>query len=148
MDTEFQIELRQQADYRFEIRFDNPAIAPLVCDETAPVGNDAGPSPARLLAAALAQCLASSLLFAMRKFHSAPEPVRAVATVRFGRNPAKRLRVTHIAVDLHIGVAGAGVPMLARILDQFEDFCVVTQSVRGAIPIDVRVIDKDGAVLK
>jgi hypothetical protein len=38
--------------------------------------------------------------------------------------------------------------MAERILDQFEDFCVVTQSVRAAIPVTVRVLDRDGAVLK
>ncbi len=38
--------------------------------------------------------------------------------------------------------------MLDRILGQFEEFCIVTQSIRTAIPVDVRVLDKTGAVLK
>jgi hypothetical protein len=37
--------------------------------------------------------------------------------------------------------------MLDRILAQFEDFCVVTQSVRTAIPVDVRVLDNAQTVL-
>ena len=32
--------------------------------------------------------------------------------------------------------------MLDRILGQFEDFCIVTQSIRAAVPVDVRVLDK------
>ena len=40
------------------------------------------------------------------------------------------------------------VSMLDRILGQFEEFCIVTQSVRAAIPVDVRVLDKVGTVLE
>ena len=33
------------------------------------------------------------------------------------------------------------------VLGQFEEFCIVTQSVRAGIAVDVRVIDREGAVL-
>jgi len=36
---------------------------------------------------------------------------------------------------------------LERVLDQFESFCTVTQSVGQGIPIQVRVLDGDGRVL-
>ena len=147
IDSEFTIELRQQADYRFEVRFDNPSIAPLITDETAPLGGDAGPNPSRLLGAAVANCLAASLLFAMRKFKNAPEPLRAVAAVRVVRNDQKRLRIGRIAVDLHLGVAADKLVQLDRVLGQFEEFCVVTQSVRAGIEVDVRVLDREGRVL-
>jgi len=148
MEEEFQIELRQQADYRFEVHFDNPAVPVLITDEDAPVGADTGPSPTRLLGTAVANCLAASLLFAMRKFRNEPGPLRAVATVRLSRNENKRLRIGHIGVDLHFAMAASQVQMLDRILSQFEDFCVVTQSVRAAIPVDVRVIDATGTVVR
>ena len=144
---EFRIELVQQSDYRFEARFDNPAIAPLITDEAAPLGGDAGPSPVRLLAVAVAHCLAASLLFAMRKFKNDPGPLRAVATVHMVRNTQNRLRVGRIAVDLHLGTSASVLATLDRILGQFEEFCVVTQSVRLAFPVDVRVLDKMGTVL-
>lgn len=83
----FRIELVQQSDYRFEVRFDDPHIPPLFTDETPPLGGNTGPSPVRLLAAAVANCLAASLLFAMRKFKNEPGPLRAVATVQMARNP-------------------------------------------------------------
>ena len=38
--SEFTIELVQQADYRFEARFDNPALPPLDTAEPAPLGGD------------------------------------------------------------------------------------------------------------
>jgi organic hydroperoxide reductase OsmC/OhrA len=64
------------------------------------------------------------------------------------RNEHNRLRIKHMQVDIHLGVAGAQLKQLDRALAQFEDFCVVTQSVRAAIPVDVRVLDSTGAVLK
>ena len=147
MDSEFTIALHQQADYRFEVRFDNPTIAPLLTDETAPLGGDAGPNPSRLLGAAVANCLAASLLFAMRKFKNAPDPLHAQATVQLTRNEQKRLRIGRIAVDLHLGVAADKLVQIDRVLGQFEEFCVVTQSVRAGIEVDVRVLDRDGRVL-
>ena len=147
MDTSFTIELVQQADYRFEVHFDNPAVPVLLTDENAPLGGDAGPSPSRLLGTSVANCLAASLLYSMRKFKNKPEPIRAQASVSLARNEQRRLRVERIAVDLHLGVAASEIAMLDRILEQFEDFCIVTQSVRPAFPVDVRVFDRLGVVL-
>ena len=141
------IELLQRADYRFEARFDASTIPPLLTDEGPPVGTGQGPSPAQLLGTAVANCLAASLLFAMRKYRNEPGPLRAVAQVREGRNEHKRLRILAIDVDLHLGVPASQIQSLDRILAQFEDFCVVTQSVRAAIPVGVRVIDGDAQVL-
>jgi hypothetical protein len=50
-------------------------------------------------------------------------------------------------VDLHLAIAGSEVKMLDRILSQFEDFCIVTQSVRSSIPVEVTVLDKTGTAL-
>lgn len=71
--SQFSIELAQQADYRFEARFDDPALPPLVTDEPPPLGGGAGPNPARLLGTAVANCLAASLLFSLRKFRNDAE---------------------------------------------------------------------------
>lgn len=147
MEGTFRIELVQQADYRFEAHFDNPAVPSLVTDEPAPLGRDQGPNPSRLLGTAVANCLAASLLFSMRKFKNTPDPIRAVATVRMVRNEDKRLRVGGMAVDLHLAVPASTISMLDRILAQFEDFCVVTQSVRQAFPVEVRVFDGEGVLL-
>ena len=142
------IELVQQADYRFEVHFDNPAVPMLTTDEAPPLGGDAGPNPARLLTVAVANCLSASLLFALRKFKNDPGPLRASATTSLVRSEENRLRVGRIQVDVHLGVAATELKLLERALAQFEDFCVVTQSVRAAFPVDVRVLDSAGTVLK
>jgi organic hydroperoxide reductase OsmC/OhrA len=146
-DGSFTIELEQLSDYRFEVHFDNPAVPVLLTDEAAPLGSDAGPNPSRMLATAVANCLSASLLFALRKFKNEPGAMRTRATTTVGRNENNRLRVKSIAVDIHLGRAGSEFSQLDRILAQFEDFCVVTQSVRAAIAVDVRVFDAQGTVL-
>src|SRR3990172_1528031 len=86
------VELRQEAGYRFAIRF-GPGMPVLYCDEPPPLGKGTGPSPVQLLAAAVGNCLSDSLLFALRKFKQAPEPIRAVVEATVDRNAEKRLRV-------------------------------------------------------
>lgn len=63
------------------------------------------------------------------------------------RNPQNRLRVGRIGVDLQLGKSAAEIAMLEPVLGQFEEFCVVTQSVRPAIPVDVRVLDTADTVI-
>jgi hypothetical protein len=64
------------------------------------------------------------------------------------RNERGRNRVQGLAVDLHLGKPAAELGHIQRVLDTFEDFCTVTQSVAPAIPVTLRVLDSTGAVLK
>jgi hypothetical protein len=64
---EVSVTITRQDKYRFLVDF-GPAIAPTLADEPPPLGDGAGPSPTQLLAAAIANCLSSSLLFAHGKF--------------------------------------------------------------------------------
>jgi hypothetical protein len=49
---------------------------------------------------------------------------------------------------LHLGVPANKLEHLDRVLEQFENFCTVTQSVGQGIPIHIRVLDSQGLVLK
>lgn len=141
------VSMRQQEDYRFANEF-GEGIEVLLSDEDPPVGTGKGPSPVQLLAAAVGNCLAASLLFALRKFKQAPEPIRARVDPVIGRNEEKRLRVQRLKVRLDLGVPADRLQHLERALAQFEDFCTVTASVRGAVPVDIEVFDSSGAKLK
>ena len=147
-DAPIRITLEQEEDYSFRIRFDDTTIADLMTDEPEPLGKGEGPNPTRLLVSAVANCLSASLLFAMRKFKYEPGPLRTVATTTLGRNEQQRWRIQGIAVDIHLGQAADEFALLDRVLGQFEEFCIVTQSVRSAIPVTVRVVDKRGTVVK
>jgi uncharacterized OsmC-like protein len=141
------VELTQQQDYSFNVRF-GADVPQLLVDEPPPLGGGRGPSPKQLLAAAVGSCLSDSLLFALRKFKQKPEPITCSVETLVGRNPQGRLRVLEMKAVLTLGVAAASLEHLDRVLDQFEAFCTVTQSVGGSIAITVEVWDATGARLK
>ena len=102
----------------------------------------------QLLAAAVGNCLSDSLLFALRKFKQAPEPIRCEVTAEVGRNPEGRLRVLAMHAVLTLGVPAASLAHLDRVLAQFETYCTVTQSVGQGIAIGLEVHDALGQRLK
>jgi uncharacterized OsmC-like protein len=145
--TTITVSLTQQQDYRFLIEFGGPVPA-VVGDEPPPLGAAAGPSPVQLLTASVGNCLSDSLLFALRKFKQAPEPIRTQVVAEVGRNAEGRLRVLSMAAELHLGVPAAQLEHLQRVLDTFEQYCTVTQTVAAAVDITVRVFDSTGQPLK
>ena len=140
----FSVQLRLLDGYKFEIDFGDAGL--LFSDEPPPLGEGEGPNPSRLLAAAVANCLAASLLFAVRKFKEDPGPVNAEVRGELERQDG-RLRITKLSVDLQLANDTAAMPHLARALSQFENFCVVTQSVRQGIEVSVQVRDSDGQLV-
>lgn len=147
MSNEVSITLTRQDRYRFLVDF-GPGLAPLVADEPPPLGTGAGPSPTQLLAAAVANCLSASLVFAHTKFKEDPGTLTTTATCTIDRNERNRLRVTGINVTLKLGVKPESLAQLDRALAQFEDFCTVSQSVKTGIPLHITVTAPDGRVLK
>ena len=146
-ETNVHIELHQKQDYQFDIHFGGDV--PIVMgDEPAPLGAGQGPSPVQLLAAAVGNCLSDSLLFALRKFKQAPEPLRCDVHAEVGRNAEARLRVLGIRAILTLGVPASSLEHLERVLSQFETYCTVTQSVGLGIPITIEVVDSLGVRLK
>jgi uncharacterized OsmC-like protein len=141
------VTLRQQHDYRFDIHFDE-AMPVLTSDEPAPLGTGKGPSPVQLLCAAVGNCLSDSLLFALRKFKQAPDPLSCEVVAEVGRNPEGRMRVLNMAATLRLGVPAKQLEHLDRVLEQFEAFCTVTQSVGQGIPVTTRVFDSEGTCVK
>ncbi len=146
-DTPIVVELHQQQDYRFDIRFNDKAPL-LTSDEPEPLGTGMGPSPVQMLCAAVGNCLSDSLLFALRKFKQQPEPLRCTVHGDVGRNAEGRMRVLGITAHMHLGVPAGQLEHLDRVLSQFEAFCTVTQSVGQGIPITLQVFDSTGAQLK
>lgn len=144
----FSVELEQREGYEFVARFDHPKGAEILLDEPPPLGQEHGPNAARLIAAALANCLSASLVFCLRgKFRQNPGPIRAMATGTLERNERGRTRIAGIDVVLSLAEKKDDIPHLDRCLEQFEDFCIVTESVRRGIPVSVKVVDEAGAEL-
>jgi organic hydroperoxide reductase OsmC/OhrA len=136
---EFSVSLTLLDRYAFRIDFDDATLEPLHSDEAPPLGLGTGPSPSRLLAAAVANCLASSLLFCLRRSHVEVRELKARATVNLGRNHRGRLRVQRIDVELDPTLPPGHVDQLARCKAVFEDYCTVTASIRDGITITASV---------
>lgn len=134
--SELSVRIAQEDAYRFQIRFDK-AYAPIVSDEPPPLGKDAGPNPARLLAGAIGNCLAASLVFCLgKKGVKVEQGIEATVDMQIVRTPERRLRIGRVKVTLRVP-AGVSTEAVDGCRDLFEDFCTVTASVRHGIEIDV-----------
>lgn len=137
----FQVSLRLLEKYLFEVDFGE--FGNVMTDEPPPLGDGEGPNPSAMLAAAVANCMAASLLFAMRKHKDDPGELTATVSGTIDRVDGF-LRVTRLDVKLHLGKAQADLPSIVKAVSQFENFCVVTQSVRHGIDVRVEVFDAGG----
>ena len=135
----FEITLERAEDYRFVANFHQPGVPSLVVDETPPLGAGEGPNPARLLAVAIGQCLSSSALFCLNKARVPVHGMHTTVTGTMERNEQGRLRIGGLLVKLQPTISPGDQDRFARCLELFEDFCIVTESVRGGIVVDVRV---------
>lgn len=143
MDSSASVSLTQVNDYRFDVAFGDgwPVVR---SDEPPPLGQGTGPTPQHFLLAAVANCLSASLNFALAKFKQSAGGLSTTARATTGRNEANRLRVQRIDVKIRLGRPAGEIAHLDRALAQFEDFCTVTQSVRGSIDVRLAVFDSAG----
>ena len=141
--TTHHVTLNRAGGYRFVAEFnDLPSAGPILLDEPAPLGGGEGPNAAALLGAATGNCLAASLLFCLSKAHAEPGGVKVEIAVHVGRNEAGRFRITGIDVKLSPEMTNADAGRLTRCRDLFEDFCMVTQSIRQGIPVNVSLEER------
>jgi len=138
--TDFSFELELREGYSFTIRLDQPDGVEISTDEPPPLGSGAGPNAARLLAAAVGNCLAASLLFCLRKARIQVSDLRATIHGSIHRNEHGRFRIGRIQVQLEPTVAHGERDRINRCREIFEDFCIVTQSVRHGVDVDVNVV--------
>lgn len=134
--SELSAQITQEDAYRFQIGFDKD-YTPIVVDEPPPLGKDAGPNPARLLAGAIGNCLAASLVFCLgKKGVKVERGLTARVDMAIVRTPERRLRIGHVKVTLRVP-EGVAPEALAECRGTFEDFCTVTASVRRGIDVEV-----------
>jgi uncharacterized OsmC-like protein len=136
--SRFSLRVEQVDGFEFRVKFDKEQFAPLLVDEPPPLGHDRAPNASRILAAAIGNCLAASLVFCLQKAKVVTSGVSADVDVEIVRSETRRLRVGKVNVTLHTKLA-ADHPALTSCLGTFEDFCIVTQSVRRGIDVAVRV---------
>lgn len=146
-EARFTLTLEHLEDYEFKVKFDKKILDDMLVDEPPPLGGLAGPNPSRLLAVSAANCLSASLLYCVSRDDVPPGSVTTEATVTIVRNEKKRLRVGRIDVSLQMSEELSGAKKVNRCMNLFEDFCVVTDSIRNGIPIGVEVKDHTGEIV-
>ena len=130
----FRVELEWEGDFVFKVDFGLEGVDVLVMDEPEPVGGGTGPNAVRLVAAAVGNCLSASLLFCLNKSRVEVSGLKSNVRGVVARNEEGRWRLRELNVEIEIDGDGKG---LERCIDIFENFCIVTQSIRRGIPINV-----------
>jgi uncharacterized OsmC-like protein len=144
MSDTFEVELERLDGYRFRTDFRTAGVPPLEVDEPPPLGGGAGPNPARLLAAAVGDCLSASLLFCLSKSRVDVAGLRTRVTGTYVRNERNRLRIGVMDVVLALDAPADDAERVRRCLGTFEDFCIVTATVRAGVDVRVTVTDAAG----
>jgi len=139
MNERIHAHVRREHDYRFKVTFDELPGAEMSMDEPTPLGGSEGPSAAMALSAAVGHCLTSSLLFCMQKSRGDLKDVETDVETEFRRNEKGRWRIGSIKVKMKPICDDIGSEKLERCRGLFEDFCIVTASVREGIEVDVEV---------
>ena len=144
--SSFRVDVDHWQNFQFLINFNQDGVPELLSDEAAPLGDGKGPNPARLLAAAVGNCLAASLLFCLRKSHIEPHRISAVVEGEMTRNERGRMRIAELRVRLEPAFDEADLPRINRCTELFEDFCIVTESVRAGIDVMVELTPVPAAI--
>jgi uncharacterized OsmC-like protein len=145
-EKKLQVELELVEGFEFRVRFDD-AWEELIMDEPEPLGEDRGPNAARVLSAAVGNCLSASLLFCLQKSKVRPAGLKTAVSTSVERNERGRLRIAETSVHIHLALGDEDRDRVARCMELFEDYCIVTQSVRRGLDVDVTVYDQDGREL-
>ena len=132
--------LAHEGGYKFSITFDeHDTEGKLHMDESKPVGKSEGPTAAMMLSSAVGHCLCSSLMFCMEKSRAKIEHIESDLVTTMARNDKGRWRISGIKVNLKVRPGATDAERLDRCKGLFEDFCIVTESVRQGIKIEVEV---------
>ncbi len=137
------VTLSLEGGYRFRADFGD-GFETLLMDEPPPLGQGDGPNASRVLAAAVGNCLSASLLYCLRRSHIDVVSLTTEVYVLPERNERGRLRIPSVQVRLTPVLADGSEERASRCLAIFEDYCVVTASVRGGIDVTVDVAAPPG----
>jgi organic hydroperoxide reductase OsmC/OhrA len=125
--------------YKFDVDFDVDYLPNLVADEPKPIGEGSGPNAPRLLAAAVGQCMSSSLIYCLKKARIPIRKLETTVKTNLFKNEKGLTRIRSIDVQIELEINEEYKTRLQRCLTIFEDYCTVTQSIRKGIQVNVKV---------
>ena len=135
----FQVSVSREEDFVFKVDFGLDGVGDLVMDEPEPLGGATGPNASKVLAAAIGNCLCASLMFCLQRSRVEVRGVEASVSGVLVRTEGGRWRIKEMNVEIAPDVDDEHRKQLERCVEIFEDFCIVSSSVRQGIPINVKV---------
>ncbi len=139
MNEKVHAHIRRKGGYKFEISFDEWDQGTVSMDEPAPLGDGSAPNASMMLSSAVGHCLSASLLFCLSRSRVEAEDIEADVETSLARNDKGRWRIEGIKVIMKPTVKDSDREKLERCLTMFEDFCIVTASVREGIKVEVEI---------
>lgn len=125
--------------YKFDVKFDLDYLSNLVADEPQPIGEGAGPNATRLLAAAVGQCMSSSLIYCLKKARIPIINLETTVKMNLFKNEKGLTRIKDIDIQIDLEINEEDQKRIQRCLTIFQDYCTVTQSIRNGIKVNVKV---------
>jgi len=135
----FHVEVTLERDFIFKVDFGLGGVDDLIMDEPEPLGESKGPNASKVLAAAMGNCLSASLLFCLQKSRVEVSGMKTAVKGITARNEEGRWRIKEVCVDITPQVEDQHRKQLERCIEIFEQFCIVSQSIKEGIPINVNV---------
>jgi uncharacterized OsmC-like protein len=143
--TTFEIELELVDKLQFNVKFDLPEASDLLIDEPPEMGGSGlGPNASRMIAVGVSNCLSASLAFCLRKARADLKGMKVIAQGTVGREEG-RLRLQKIDVKIHPKFgAQEDLDKLERCKGLFEKYCIVTESIRRGLPVNIDIVPEVG----
>jgi uncharacterized OsmC-like protein len=119
-----------------------PDVDEFVVDEPPDIGGEGkGPNASRLLASAIGFCLSASLTFCLRKSRLEVKNIKTKVRGTIKRNKEGYWRINGIQVEISPRFE-PDTPQnkVERCKEIFERYCIVSESLKQGIPIDVKIV--------
>ncbi len=132
----------------FKCDLGNMKVKDCYIDEEHPEEVDMlGPNPSRLLALGVLGCLSASFIFCLKKRNFNLDDLKSEAEVTIARNEKGFLRIKKIDVNINPKIQNPDTVKRAKQclktakegVSFFEQYCIVTQSVRSGIEVNVNL---------
>lgn len=132
------VELHHLDGCRFAVSY-RTRDGELLMEEPAPMGPGHGPEAVSAFVASATYCMASSLNYYLAKARVVPEELSAKGHVEMRLTEDMFRRIDRMDIDIHIVVTERERKRLVRALERFTRLCIITESIKGSFPINVRV---------
>ena len=132
------VEMAHLDGCRFDVSF-RTREGELLQEDPSPMGPGHGPEAVSTFVASATYCMASSLNYYLAKARVVPEELSARGHAEMRLTEEMFRRIERLDIDIHIVVTEKEMKRLMRALERFTELCIITESIKGSFPINVRV---------